>query len=110
LRSADLSYANLSYADLRSADLSYANLSSADLSYADLRSADLRSAVGGSSRIQSLQIAPYKIIVLDKEIAWGGCTKKTVQEWLDYDGDDLPEAQKEYLETITKPFIRMMIA
>ena len=39
LRSANLSYADLSYADLRSANLSYA-----DLSYADLRSASLRSA------------------------------------------------------------------
>ena len=54
LRSANLSYADLSYADLRSANLSYAdlsyadlrsaNLSYADLSYANLRSADLRSA------------------------------------------------------------------
>ncbi len=49
LRSADLSSANLRFADLSSADLSSANLrfadlSSANMSFADLRSADLRFA------------------------------------------------------------------
>jgi hypothetical protein len=89
---------------LSSANFSYANLSSADLRYANLRY-----AVGGSGeRIQCLQIHPYKIVILDKEIVWGGCTKKTVQEWLDYAGDDLSPECKEYLERITKPLIRMV--
>jgi len=59
--------------------------------------------------MQCLQIDPYRIIVLDNEIVWGGCTKKTVQEWLDYDDDRLNESDKKYLETITKPFIKMCI-
>ncbi len=44
LRSADLSFADLSYADLSFADLRFADLSSADLRYANLSSANLRSA------------------------------------------------------------------
>ena len=59
--------------------------------------------------MQCLQVAPYKIVVLDKEIVWGGCTKKTVQEWLDYDGSELSETERKYLNKITKPFIRMCI-
>jgi len=56
-----------------------------------------------------LQIDPYKIIILDKEIVWGGCTKKTAQEWLEYTGEDLSESDKKYLETVTKPFLRMVM-
>ena len=99
LRGEDGGRANLSGANLYRADLSSANLTRADLTY----------AVGGNSRIQCLQINPYKIIVLDGSIAWGGCTKKTVQEWMDYSGDELDEKDKKYLETITKPFIQMCI-
>ena len=95
-------------ADLRGADLSSAYLSSAYLGGANLSSANLRDVIGGASRVQCLQIDPYKIIILDKEIVWGGCTKKTVQEWLDYSGEELNEKNKLYLETITKPFIRMV--
>ena len=111
---ANLSYANLSYADLSYANLSYANLSYADLryanlSYANLSYADLRYAVGGSGdRVQCLQIHPYKIIILDKETVWGGCTKKTAEEWLAYDGAELPDSDRDYLARITKPFIRMV--
>ena len=109
LRDAYLSGADLSGADLREADLRGADLRGANLSGANLREADLRGAYGGNARMQCLQIDPYRIIVLDKEIVWGGCTKKTVQEWLDYDGDGLDESDKKYLETITKPFIKMCI-
>jgi len=104
LRGANLSGANLSGANLRDAYLRGANLSDADL-----RGANLRGAYGGNARMQCLQIDPYRIIVLDKEIVWGGCTKKGVQEWLDYDDDRLNESDKKYLETITKPFIKMCI-
>ena len=120
LRGANLSRANLYGANLRGANLRGANLSGADLRGANLTGANLTdanltdikltNAVGGNHRIQCLQIDPYKIIVLDNEIVWGGCTKKTAQEWLDYDGSELNEANKKYLETITKPFIRMCIA
>jgi hypothetical protein len=114
LRSADLSSADLSSANLSYANLRYADLRSADLRYADLRSADLSSAklsyaVGGSGdRVQCLQLHPYKIIILDKKTVWGGCTKKTAKQWLKYTGKELSESDKKYLETVTKPFIRMV--
>jgi uncharacterized protein YjbI with pentapeptide repeats len=110
LTGANLTGANLSGAYLSGAYLSGANLTRADLTRADLSGAYLSGAVGGNSRIQCLQIDPYKIIILDKEIVWGGCTKKTAQEWLDYSGDELNEPGRKYLENVTKPFIRMAIA
>jgi hypothetical protein len=110
LNGANLSGANLSGANLSGANLSVANLSGANLSGANLSGADLSGAVGGNSRIQCLQIYPYKIIILDKEIVWGGCTKKTAQEWLEYSGDGLKESDKRYLETVTKPFIKMCLS
>jgi len=109
LSGADLRDAYLSGAYLSGANLRGANLRGADLRGANLRGADLSGAYGGNARMQCLQIDPYRIIVLDKEIVWGGCTKKTVQEWLDYDDDRLNESDKKYLETITKPFIKMCI-
>ena len=109
LRSADLSSADLRSANLSSADLSYANLRYANLRYANLSSADLSYAVGGSGdRVQCLQIHPYKIIILDKTTVWVGCTKKTAKQWLEYKGTDLLESDKKYLETVTKPFIKMV--
>jgi len=110
LRGADLSDADLIDAVLSGADLRGADLRDADLSGADLTDIRLTNAVGGNHRIQCLQIYPYKIIVLDNSIAWGGCTKKTVKEWLAYKGDDLNERDKYYLTKITKPFIRMCLA
>lgn len=107
---ANLSDANLRGADLSGDDLSDANLSGADLSYANLTDVTLTNAVGGNRRIQCFQVGPYKIIVLDNEIAWGGCSKKTVKEWLAYKGDDLDESDKYYLTKITKPFLRMCLA
>ena len=92
-------------ANLCDADLRGANLCDADLCYANLCG-----ALGGNSRIQSLQIRPYRIIVLDKDTAWGGCTKKSVADWLAYEGKGLSESDKTYLETVTKPFLRMVTA
>jgi hypothetical protein len=57
LRSADLSYADLSSANLSSADLRSANLSYADLSSANLGSADLRSADLGSADLSSADLS-----------------------------------------------------
>jgi hypothetical protein len=55
-----------------------------------------------------MQFGSYRIVVVLKlQIAWGGCTKKTVKEWLEFDGTDLIDSDKEYLEKYTKPFIRM---
>ena len=97
-------------ADLSGSDLSGANLSGASLSGADLSGANLSGVVGGNSRMQCLQIEPYKIIIIDSETVWGGCAKKTAQEWLEYAGEELSAPDRKYLETITKPFIRMCLA
>jgi hypothetical protein len=109
LYNANLSYANLSGANLSGADLTGADLTGANLSGANLSGADLTGAVGvAGDRIQCLQIHPYKIIILDKTTVWGGCTKKTVKQWLAYKGRDLSESDRKYLETVTKPFIKMV--
>jgi uncharacterized protein YjbI with pentapeptide repeats len=100
---------NGSRANLRGANLRGANLRGANLRGADLCGADLRGVVGSGHRVQSLQIYPYNIIVLDKSIAWAGCTKKSVDEWLNYDGAELSDSSKTYLETVTKPFLRMVV-
>ena len=104
LRGANLSGANLSDADLRDADLSGANLSDANL-----RDADLSGAVGGNVRMTAMQLSPYRLVIID-DICWGGCTKKTMDEWLEFEGDELNDSDKKYLETVTKPFIRMVLA
>jgi hypothetical protein len=109
LSDASLNGANLSGASLRGANLSYASLNGANLSDASLRGANLRGAVGGNGRMQCLQISPYTVIILDNETVWGGCTKKTAEEWLDYEGTELSESDKKYLETVTKPFISMVL-
>ena len=108
LSRANLPVADLSWANLSGANLSGANLSGADLSGADLSVANLSGATGFNHRIASAQITPYRLVVLDKTTCWGGCTKKKVNEWLEYTGEDLPDGQKVYLETITKPFLRMV--
>ena len=108
LRDADLCGADLRGANLRGADLCGADLRGANLYGANLRGADLRGAVGSSgSRIRSLQLHPYSIVVLDEKVAWGGCTKKTVEEWLQYDGAERPESDRDYLNKIMKPFLLM---
>jgi len=111
---ADLTGANMTGANMTGANMTGANLSLADLTFANLTDANLSGAnltdaVGGSGdRIQCLQINPYKIIILDKTTVWGGCTKKTAKQWLKYSGKELSESDKKYLETVTKPFIRMV--
>jgi len=57
----------------------------------------------------SLRHGIYKLEIID-DMCWGGCTKKTLPEWLEYTGDDVPESDRIYLETVTKPFIKMVIA
>ena len=92
------------------ANLNGANLNGAYLRGAYLSGANLNGAMGSNSRISSLQHDKYRLVILDKEMCWGGCTKMTCAEWLAYDGAELDEYDKNYLETITKPFIRMVLA
>jgi len=67
LSSADLSIANLRSADLRFADLRSANLRSANLRSADLRSADLRSA---NLRSADLSFADLRSARFDRLTVW----------------------------------------
>ena len=115
LRGADLRGANLYGANLRGANLYGANLRGANLREANLREANLREAnlyevTGEGERIKSIQFSPYLIAVLDGEHCWGGCTYKTVNDWLNYDGvrAGLSDSDNRYLETVTKPFLRFL--
>ena len=85
------------------------NLIGANLSGADLSYANLSGATGNNSRMSCLQLGAYRIVVLDCEICWGGCTKKTVREWLKYKGEYLSASEQHYLKTVTKPFLRMCL-
>ena len=105
LRGASLSYANLRCASLRGANLRGADLRGANLSGADLEGANLEGATGNNSRMSCLQHGKYKLILLDNNILWGGCTKKTVKEWLEYTGEELDDYDRNYLLNVTKPFI-----
>jgi uncharacterized protein YjbI with pentapeptide repeats len=117
LRGADLRRANLRGADLRGANLSGANLSGANLRGVDLRGADLRGAdlreiefnycVGDGEYIKSAQIGEYKLAIKG-DICCGGCTTMTLDEWLDHSVTNISDSA--YLETVTKPFIRMIQA
>ena len=105
---ANLNGASLDGASLVRANLNGASLDGANLNGANLDGAKLSGVIGGNTRIQSIQVDPYRIVIIDKSIVWGGCTKKTVQEWLEYDGSDRGDEDRKYLETVTKPFIRMI--
>ena len=111
LISADLTHANLSYADLISADLRFANLISADLTHAK-NTAEIKffnNVIGDGVAINSMQFGEYKIAIIG-DFCCAGCTTKTCQEWLDFDGSELSEGDKKYLEGVTKPYIRMILA
>lgn len=90
------------------ANLAGANLYGANLYEANLAGANLTEAVGNNSRISCLQHGVYRLVVLDQMHVWGGCTYKTAGEWLAYTGGELSESDRDYLENITKPFIRMV--
>ena len=104
MRGADMCDANMCGADMRGA-----NMRDADMRGANMCDADMRGAVGSNSRVSSMQHGPYSIVVVD-DICHGGCTTKTLQEWLEYDGEELNAYDKNYLEVFTKPFIKMVIA
>ena len=104
LRCANLGDADLRGADLRGADLRCANLRGADLGGADLRRADLR-----GTDLHTMQSGRYFLSAC-KGVLRGACTIKTYQEWLEYDGEGLSDYDKSYLENVTKPFVRMVIA
>ena len=101
LRDSNLSCSNLSYSSLIGSNLSFSNLSGSNLI-----GSDLRGAIGNGTEVKSLQVSPHKLTYYNGEL-WGGCTHKTCEDWLAYEGEGLDESDKEYLEKITKPFIRM---
>jgi hypothetical protein len=109
MRYANMIYANMTSADMTNADMRDANMTNANMTNADMRYANMTNAYGSdiSGRIASMQFEKYRLVMLDKEILWGGCTKKTCAEWIEYDGAELNEYDKNYLEAITKPFILM---
>ena len=118
-RSANFSYANFSsadfsYADFSSADFSSANFRSADFSYANFSSADFSyanfsSVCGDGIAIKYLAYGNYKLIIQGNN-GFFGCTKKTLDDWLEHKGEGLNSDDLFYLENITKPFVRMVIA
>ena len=113
-RDVDLWDADLGGADLRCANLRCANLGDADLRGADLRGADLwdadlRCANLRGTDLHTMQSGRYFLSAC-KGVLRGACTIKTYQEWLEYDGEGLSDYDKSYLENVTKPFVRMVIA
>lgn len=79
--------ANLSGANLRGADLYEANLGGANLDGANLRGANLRGAnlvycTGDGSRIQSIHMRPYSVVVCGEDVCIG-CTCRKYSEWVE---------------------------
>ena len=123
LEGADLKNANLNSAELNDAELNYVDLSNADLSNAELRNTKLHNtkfnnanlknvklnnAVGNSTHVQCFQFADYKIVIHGDTCHYD-CITKSLQEWLNYEGDELNSRRKKYLNDFTKPLIRMVI-
>ena len=85
-----------------------ADLKGADLKGADLEGADLWSTTGEGKRLITFIKGHYTINILDNHIVYGGCTCKTLEQWLQYEGESLDASDKEYLETITKPYLKFI--
>ena len=79
------------------------------LDYAKLNDAELNNATGNTDRTHCYQHGKYKLVIVDN-VCHGGCTTMTCDEWLACNGAGLDEYDWNYLETITKPFIRMVKA
>jgi uncharacterized protein YjbI with pentapeptide repeats len=107
LNYAELNYAKLNYANLNDAQLKSAQLNSAQLNSAELNNAELNNCTGNTEQTHCLQHGKYKLVIVG-DICHGGCTTMTCAEWLAYDGKNLDDYDKNYLETVTKPFIRMV--
>ena len=113
LNGAKLNGAKLNDAELNGAELNYAELNGAKLNGAKLNGAKLNDAsfkyiTGNTHGVYCLQHGDYKLAIIG-DICFGGCTKRTLQEWLDYSGDNESESDRKYLENVTKPFIKMVI-
>lgn len=109
LNGVELNYSNLNGANLNDAQLNYSNLNYAQLNNAELNNARLNYATGSvHGDVYCLQHGLYKLVA-HSGILHGGCTTLTLEEWLEYNGDDLDEEDKSYLENITKPFAKMII-
>jgi DNA-binding protein Fis len=109
LNDAQLNGAQLNDAQLNDAQLNGAQLDGAQLDGAQLDGAQLNDATGSCARLHCFQHGTYKIVIVD-DVCHGGCTTKKLAEWLSYSGDDLDDYDKNYLETITKPLIKMVMA
>jgi hypothetical protein len=109
LNYANLNNANLNNAELNNAELNNAELNDAKLNNAELNYAKLNNCVGNTEQTHCLQHGKYKLVIVG-EICHGGCTTMTCAEWLAYDGKNLDDYDKNYLKTVTKPFIRLVLA
>ena len=85
--------ADLRNANLRNADLSDANLSYADLSDANLRF--LRSANG--KELACMNAGKYQVVISKEKIAIG-CKFFTVEEWKEFDDDEISKMDDGSLE------------
>jgi hypothetical protein len=109
LNDAKLNYAQLNYAQLNNAELNNAQLNDAQLNDAELNYAELNNATGNTQRTHCYQHGKYKLVIVGN-VCHGGCTTKTLDEWIAYDGAGLDGYELDYLNNVTKPFIRMVKA
>ena len=110
LNDAKLNGAKLNNAELNGANLNDAELNGAELNNAELNGAELNSAYGNTEVTYCLQHGIYKIVIVNNKICHGGCTTMSCDDWLNHDGKGLNDYDLKYLESITKPFIRMCLA
>ena len=61
-----------------------------------------------SGDVQFFATGKYTLTIYN-DICQVGCAKKTLQEWLNYAGDELNSDDKKYFETWTKPIIRTVL-
>ena len=113
LNYAELNYAKLNDAKLNDAKLNYAELNYAKLNYAKLNGAKLNGAklnyaTGSNKRVSCMQFGVYSLVAYDN-ICHGGCTTKTLDTWLNYEGDGLSKEDLNYLNNVTKPFIKIFL-
>ena len=108
LTNTNLSDADLTNADLRAADLTNAKLIDADLTNANLTNTNFKGVKNKPEGLHTYMDDRYRLNAYN-DVLFAGCTKKTFDEWLAYEGDELNEEDKQYLETITKPFIKRVM-
>jgi hypothetical protein len=107
----DLSNAELIDASLVRANLDGAKLNGCDLENTDFTGARLKDVQGGdeTNRVMSLHFGRWSVVVLDAKRVWGGCTEEDIFWWLERDDMELVKADREYLNTVTKPFLKFVL-